>query len=220
MHYPKKIEKEVGDNDRIFYFDGKLDDINVFVKRILIKRGDLKDNVECANIEFSRLERVVKLFPFESDEKFNYFAFEKMNMDLATYIKEQNKKTFIDEEERRKLRLHIIRGIVKALKEIHSNHTFHNNFALEHMLLIFFDSDDVAIKLRGLGSSRIYSKKQFCSDRYLDTENLRLGRTLWNYLTVEQHNFKEDDLAPGFEVGPITNPNFQGLDLVAAYLIK
>ncbi|GKC81798.1 hypothetical protein Tco_1137515 [Tanacetum coccineum] len=160
MHYPKKMEKEVGDNDRIRYFDGKLDEINIFVKRIPIKRGDLKDNVECANTEFSRLERVVKLFPFKSNEKFSYFAFEKMITDLATYIKEQNKKIFIDEEERRKLRHHII--------------------------------------------------------RYLDTENLRLGRTLWNYLTAGQHNFKED----GFEVGPITNPNFQGLDLVAAYLIK
>nr|GEV21115.1 glutamine-tRNA ligase, putative / glutaminyl-tRNA synthetase, putative / GlnRS [Tanacetum cinerariifolium] len=99
--YPEKMEKVV-DDDRILYFNGKVDEIDVFVKRIPINRNDLKNDVERVYTKFCRLERVVRHRLTESDEKYYYCAFEKMDTDLPTYIKE---KAFFDDTER----LHIIR---------------------------------------------------------------------------------------------------------------
>ncbi|GJW45248.1 hypothetical protein Tco_0074047 [Tanacetum coccineum] len=77
--------EKVVDNDRIQYPNGKLDEIEVFVKRIPISRKDLKNDVERVHTKFSRLEREVKHRLTESDEKYYYCAYEKMDMDLPTY---------------------------------------------------------------------------------------------------------------------------------------
>nr|GEW24959.1 hypothetical protein [Tanacetum cinerariifolium] len=94
--------EKVVDDDRILYFNGKLDEIDVFVKRIPISRNDLKNDVERVYTKFCRIERVVRHRLTESDEKYYYCAFEKMDTDQPTYVKE---KAFSDETER----LHIIR---------------------------------------------------------------------------------------------------------------
>nr|GEZ55303.1 hypothetical protein [Tanacetum cinerariifolium] len=109
-------------------------------------------------------------------------------------------------------------GIVETLEELHSNQTFHHNFAPEHVLLKVAGSD-VVVKLCGLGSS-ILTKKPFILDNYLATEKLRLGKTLWNLLSNGKYKFKEDGIPSNFESGPIFNHNLEGLEPMATDLIQ
>nr|GEV58716.1 hypothetical protein [Tanacetum cinerariifolium] len=60
------------------YFNGKLDEIEV----LPISRNDLKNDVERVHTKFSRLERVVKHRLTESDVKYYYCSYEKMDMEL------------------------------------------------------------------------------------------------------------------------------------------
>lgn len=177
--------------------------------------------------KLSHVECVVKLFGEESDGKFNYFAFQKFELNLAAFIRREQ---FPLEEENFEsydigvLRyakyffilffiyhlyillifclLFLSRVIVRALMELHANFTFHCNLTPDSILIKQTADATVVVKFCGLLTSKSYTKDEFERDEdtkeRLDVEKQNLGKIMWYYLSSGKYRFVKSHYQPGF----------------------